>query len=375
MNKRKWIIIGSIAAIIILAVVIMGALSGMKPEAEKKEKEDIKRYVKATIVKYDDITSEFKETGRVASQSSIDLSPEVRGKILQGQVSLKKGQSFRKGQLLLKIYSQEAQLALKSRKSRFLNSLANILPDLKMDYKESYGTWLKFFEEVDINKSIPKLPEIRSNKEKIFLASRNILGDYYAIRSEEIMLSKYYLYAPFNGSFTAVYAEPGAIANPGVRIASMIRTDKLELEVPLEAANIKFIKKGQTVNIISAADNEEFKGRIIRISDFVDPATQSVSVFIDISGKKKSRVYQGEYMTAVFSDITLSEAMEIPRDAVFNQNEIFTIINGKLKKKAVKILKFNDETLIINGLKEGTEIVTEALINAVDNMEVEILHP
>ena len=373
--NRKLIIIGSIVIILILSFVITSVLKKMKPEEEKKEKEDIKRYVKVSVVKYEDIKSKFKETGRVASQNSIDLSPEVRGKILPGHVTLKKGQSFRKGQLLLKIYSQEAQLALQSRKSRFLNSLANILPDFKMDFNDSYNTWVKFFEAVDINKAIPKLPEIKSNKEKIFLASRNILGDYYAIKSEEIMLSKYYLYAPFNGSYTAVFAEPGAIANPGVRIASMIRTDKLELEVPVESANIKFIKTGQTVDIISAADNEKFTGKITRISDFVDPATQSVSVFIDISAKKNSRVYQGEYMTAVFSDITLKDAMEIPRDAVFNQNEVFTVKDGKLKKRTVNILKLNEETAIINGLNEGIKLVTEALINAVDNMEVEVLHP
>ncbi len=371
--NRKVVIIGSIALLLVLSFVIMGALSKMKPEEEKNEKEEIKRYVKAITVKYEDIKSEFKETGRVSSQSSIDLSPEVRGKILAGQVTLKKGQSFRKGQLLLKIYNQEAQLALKSRKSRFLNSLANILPDLKTDFKENYNTWLTFFENVDISKSIPKLPEIKSNKEKIFLASRNILADYYAIKSEEIILSKYYLYAPFNGSFTAVYAEPGAIANPGGRIASMIRTDKLELEVPIELENIKFVTNGKTVDIISSSDNESFKGRITRISDFVDPQTQSISVFIDVSARKNKRIYQGEYMTAVFSNILIKDAIEISRKAVFNQNQVFTIVDGKLKKKTVNVLKLNDETIIINGLDKGTKLVSEALINAVDNMEIEIL--
>lgn len=373
MNKRPLIILGSIVLILIVAVALSSVFSGMKPEEEKKEEEKIIRYVKASKIEYSDIESELTETGRVASKSIIDLSPEVRGKILNGTVQLKKGQSFRKGQLLLKIYNQEAQLALKAKKSSFLNSLANILPDMKMDYPERYQTWVDFFEAVEINKPLPKMPEIKSAKEKIFLSSRNILGTYYSIKSDEIILSRYYIYAPFNGSYTAVYAEPGAIANPGVRIASMIRTDKLELEVPVEVENVKFIKKGQTVNIISANDQEEFKGKITRISDFVDPQTQSVSVFIDISSKKSANVYQGEYMSVVFSNILLKDAYEIPRNAVFNQNEVFTVVEGKLKKRLVNILKMNDETILINGIDEGTMIVTESLINAVDNMEVEIL--
>ena len=123
------------------------------------------------------------------------------------------------------------------------------------------------------------------------------------------MLTKYYIYAPFNGAYTDVYAEPGAIASPGVRIARIIRTDKLELEVPVEATNIHFLKTGQTVEIISSDENEIFTGRILRISDFVDPTTQSVPVFMDISSRKNKRVYQGEYMTAVFSNIILENVM------------------------------------------------------------------
>ncbi len=373
MNKRKLIIIGSIAVIIVLSIIIMGILSGMRDEVEKKEKEDIKRYVKAIPVKYENSTSVLKETGRVASQNYVDLSPEVRGKILPGNVSLKKGQSFRKGQVLLRIYSAEFQLALQAKKSRFLTLTANILPDLKIDFNSSYQLWLDFFEKIDIKKTFPELPEIKSNKEKIFLSSRNILSEYYAIKSDEIMLSKYYLYAPFNGSFTEVYSEPGAVANPGVRIARMIRTDKLELEVPIETANIKYLKVGNTVEIISDNQDENSTGKITRISDFVDPKTQSVSVFIDLNRKKNSTIYQGEYMTAVFSNILLKDAMEIPRDAVFNQNQVFTVKNGKLKKQNIHILKMNDETIFFNGLETGIYVVTEALINAVDNLEVEIL--
>lgn len=372
--RKIIIVLVSIFLFLAISGIIAMKLKKMKPKEEHSEHKEIKRSVKVTTIKYQDVKSEFKETGRLASQSAINLSAEVRGKILAGQVSLKKGQSFRKGQLLLKIYNQEAKLALQAHKSRYLNSLANILPDLKTDFNESYTTWLNFFEAIDISKNLPKLPEIKSNKEKIFLASRNILGDYYNIRSSEITLSKYYLYAPFTGTYTAVFSEQGAIASPGQRIASMIRTDKLELEVPIEVENVKFIKKGQIINVLSSTDNQEFKGKIIRISDFVDPKTQSVSVFIDISARKNSRVFSGEYMTAIFSNLTLKNAIEIKRDALFNQNEVFIVADGKLKKQTVNVLKLNDNTAIINGLKEGDLLVNEALINAVENMEVKILN-
>ncbi len=374
MTKRKLLIsISGVLILIFLSIVLAVAFLKMKKTPEKKPPEIIKRYVKTVPVKYQTFNSEFKASGRVASQNKIDLSTEVRGKILPGQVSLKKGQSFRKGQLLFKIYDQEAKLALQAHKSRFLNALANILPDFKIDFKDSYQSWNTFFNSIDIRKDIPELPKINSNKEKIYLAGRNILSDWYSIKSEEIILRKYYIHAPFNGAFTNVYAEIGAIASPGVRIAQLIRTDKNELEVPVEAVNIRFLKTGQKVKILSGDKNETFTGTILRISDFVDPNTQSVPVFIDISARKNIPVYQGEYMEAVFSNIKLENVFEITREAVFNQNHVFIVENGKLRKKSVNIVKINEITMFINGLPENSIIVNEALINAEENMNVEIL--
>ena len=145
------------------------------------------------------------------------------------------------------------------------------------------------------------------------------------------------------------------------------------MEVPVEAVNIRFLKVGQKVNIISNDKNEAFSGRILRISDFVDPSTQSVPVFIDISARKNKRVYQGEYMQAIFSNIKLENVFEISREAVFNQNQVFTVEDGKLRKVPVKVVKINESTLFFNGLPENTLVVNEALINAEENMKVEVL--
>ena len=371
MKKRHFIITGAVLLILILSFAGMKGLMSMKTKTPEKEKTEVKRYVKAEPVKYSDIKSSIKTTGRVASQNYVDLSSEVQGKILRGKVSMKKGESFKKGQLLVRIYSAEASLALQARKSRFMNSVANLLPDFKIDFKDSYENWLKFFDETKINKKIPKLPEIKSAQEKIYLASRNILSDYFTIKSEEIRLSKYAIYAPFNGSFTDVFAEPGAIANPGAKLAKMIRTDKLELEVPVEIENANRINEGNFVEIHSGNGLSEYKGKVIRKSDFVDPKTQSVSIFIALLDAKK--VYQGEYMTALFSDINIKDAMEIPRNAVFNHNEIFTVIDGKLQKSTIDILKINEKSLIFNGINEGVFVVTEPLINAVENTDVEVI--
>ena len=335
--------------------------------------EEQKRYVRAEPVVYSNVEVLVTATGRLASQQYVDISSEVQGMILDGNVRFKKGQSFKKGDLLVKIYDKEASLNLQSRKSRFLTSIANILPDFKIDFADSYDTWVDFFESIDIKQDLPDLPEIASSQEKIFLSSRNILSDFYSIRSEEERYRKHRIYAPFNGSFTNVYTEVGAIANPGSRLATIIQTDKLELEVPVETVDVQWISLNDEVYVTSEEGTGNWTGKVIRIADFVDPGTQSISVFVSLYSTPENPLFQGEYLRAHFPGKVIRNSMEIPRNAVFNLDEVYTVEEGKLKKHRIEIKKVNESTLVFTGIDEGTLLVVEPLINVVENSSVEIL--
>ena len=239
-----------------------------------------------------------------------------------------------------------------------------------MDYPESYPTIKDFFDDIKIDEPLPDLPEIKSEQEKIFLASKNILNDYYTIKGSEVRLSKYRIQAPFNGSYTDVMLEVGAIANPGSRIARIISTGALELEVPVEISEIKWLKIGQSVLVTSEDEQISWNGKIIRIADFVDQGTQSVSVFVTVNPAKEKPLYEGQYLKAHFTGYTIEDAMEIPRRAVFNSNMVFVVNDSIISKREVNIIKINQESLIFNGLDPGTVVVAEPLVGAIDGNKV-----
>jgi multidrug efflux pump subunit AcrA (membrane-fusion protein) len=373
MKERRVIILIAILMILGISFGGMTILGNLKEEPEKEPKEIAKKYVLAKPVKYSKTNSNIIASGRVESQDFFDLSTEVQGKILRGNVPLKKGQSFRQGQVIVHIYNKEYVLNLKAHKSRFLNAVANLLPDFKVDYPNSYPKWQEFFAKIDLEMNLPKLPEIESEQEKIYLASKNLLSEYYTIKSEEELLRKYTIFAPFSGSFSEVYLHTGSIANPGSRIATIIRTDKLELEVPVDEYEAKWVNIGDPVKVTNESGDTEWTGRVVRKSSFINPTTQSITVFVSLSSSAKNPIYKGMYLNAKFPGLTLNQTMEIPRNAVFNTNEVFTIKDSVLKKEEIMIHKINEKTLIFSGLDEGTELVVEPLINATENMKVYIL--
>ncbi len=360
---RRIIIVVAFVFIIGLSFGLMKYLIAQKEEPQKRAAGNTRRYVKTEKVEYKTINSSVEEAGRISSVRDIDIVAEASGKIIKGKISLKKGADFKKGDLLFTIYKDEAALTLQSKKSQFQNSIANILPDIRMDFKDSENDFLNFFNSIEVDKKLPVLPEINNEKLKIFLASRNFLSDYYSIRRDELQLSRYSIYAPFNGTFTEVYLEVGAYTNIGGRVAHAIQTDKLEMEVPLRKVDAAWVSIGDEVDVSRDGDPLSWKGKVIRKGKFLDDGFQRQALFVSLDNVKTHSLLIGEYLSATFPAYPVKEVMEMTRNAVFNSNEVFVVVDSRLETRDIEIVKLNAKTLLFRGLEEGCTLVTQALIN------------
>ncbi len=360
---RRIVIVISLIFIVGLSYGLMRFLISQKAEPPARRTIEARRYVEADIIKYDEVLSPISEPGRMSSFAEIDLSAEASGKIIRGDISLKKGSSFKKGDVIFSIYPDEAKLALKAKKSQFLNSLALLLPDIAIDFEDYENKFTSFFSSISIDNPLPSFPEVKEEKLQIFLSSKNILSDYYSIQKDELQLSRYIVRAPFSGTLTDVFLEAGAYTGMGGRVAHAIQTDLLELEVPLMRFDAAWVKIGDKVVVISENKAVKWTGVIKRKSQFVDESTQSQNVYVSIDNNTNHVLMSGEYLSATFPDIPVDNVMEIPRNAVFNTDEVFIVENKRLQNKTINIVKINTRTLLFNGLNEGDTLVTQPLIN------------
>lgn len=368
MKKRQFIILGSALAMLLISVSLMKYLASLKEEPETKRPPEIKKYVKTTPVKYEDVPTNIIAFGRVQSAQYLDLLSEVAGRMYEGQVRLKEGARFQKGTLLFYVDDTEASLTLKSQKSNFLRDLAAIMPDLKIDFSSSYPSWERYFNVLDINKELPELPVVQHEKERTFLATKGIFSSYYSIKSAEARLKKYRYYAPFDGSISEVALESGAYISAGTRIGRIIRTGVLELRVAVETRDIAWVQMGTPSEIYSDETQQSWKGEVTRISDFVNQNTQSVDVFVSID-QGRQKIYDGQFLQAAIPARTIKDGMIIPRSVLYNGNEVFVLEDSLLKRKEVTIHRVMENEAIFSGLSEGEELVIEPLINAHNNMK------
>lgn len=360
---RRIVIVVSIIFILGLAYGLMRFLQAQKAPPPVRRNIVAQRYVKTEPVQYKKIASEVSERGRLSSLAEIDVIAEASGKIEAGQVSLKKGASFRKGQVLFEIYPDEAELSLQARKSQYQNTLAGILPDLVIDYPEAEDAFMDFFSSIKVDRPLPELPEVKNETLKIFLASRNVISEYYEIKKDELQLERRIVRAPFDGTYKEVYMEVGAYANTGGRIARAIQTGHLEQEVPLLIEDAEWVKVGDPVQITAQGSDQSWTGSVIRKGQFVDENTQRQSIFIQIKNHGERKLLSGEYFQASFPVRPIEGVMEVPRNSVFNSNEVFVVRSGRLAKEKINVVKVNERTLIFNGLPSGDTLVVQQLIN------------
>jgi multidrug efflux pump subunit AcrA (membrane-fusion protein) len=367
MTKRQIIIVAVGLSIIFGSVFLAGFLASLKQNEEKEAPPIPVKAVKTAPVNYKDIQTTISGYGRVVAAEQIELIAEKSGQIKRNGALLKVGRDFNAGQLIFAIDDNEQRLNLLSAKSNFLKDLASVLPDIKIDFVEAYEKWNRYFNSINLDESIPELPKYATEKEKTFLATRNIFSSYYNIKSQETSLAKHRVYAPYKGTITEVYQQEGSVVNPGTRVAKYIRTDKKELRIAVEVENIKWVKKGSAVLITDDSESHRWTGRISRIGEYVNPNTQSLDVFIEIT-KGSKLLYDGLYLKAVLSGAEIADAAILPREAVFDRNKVYVLEDTVLKVREITVHKTDENTVVYNGLKKGELVVVEPLLNAFNNM-------
>ncbi|MEL6192426.1 MAG: efflux RND transporter periplasmic adaptor subunit [Bacteroidota bacterium] len=368
----KRILVSVIGAVLILVGgrYAQKSLAGRETPVRQMSFTEQTKTVKAEPVEYRSREIAISNIGRVLSENAIDLITEVQGTIERGDVLLKRGQRFRKGQVLFKVNDEEARLGLYAQKSNFMTTLAGILPDLKLDFPDTYEAWQTYFDQLSVEEALPTLPEIKNSQEKIFFSTKNVINEYYNIKSAEERLSKYVVKAPFSGSIFDVLQEVNSVVNNGTRVARIAQAGLLELEVPIRVEDLSYLRTGLTVDVYAENRESKWRGRVKRIGSIVDPTTQSVNVYIGFSSGGK-QIYEGQYLTVQIPGTRVRDVMEIPRNAVFNQNQVYVVNDSSLLNvKSIQIEKLNDETLYFSGLPKGEKVVTEPLVNVYENMPV-----
>lgn len=368
MDKRK--IILSLLGV----VLIVGAIFGAKAIIDSKEqpKPNIQKTVKTVFVdtvKNSSIAIKIPANGNLVAKDRVELYAEVQGVFRYSSQDFKAGQAYQRGQTLLKIDAAEYEASVQSAKSELYNQITAIMPDLRLDYPEIFPKWQQYLNNLDVNSSIPPLPEPANDKERYFISGRGINSAYFNIKNLEQRLVKYRITAPFNGVLTEALVTEGTLIRNGQKLGEFIDPEVYELQVSIGKQYADLLQVNEKVSLTDNSGNKTYEGKVSRINARIDQATQTVNVFIEVAAQG---LKEGMYMQANLDARNEENAIEIDRSLVNDRNEIFTVQDSVLKTIEVKPVYFSDRKVVIKGVPDGEVIITRQVSGAYNGMPVKI---
>lgn len=352
--------------------LIVGAFFFAKYLVDNKNKPKpvIPKVVKTVLVDTVENTTVpivISANGNLTAKQRVELYSEVQGIFKTGSKLFKPGQKFNKGETLIRLDASEYYASVQSAKSNLYNSIAAIMPDLRLDFPDVFPKWQSYLNGFDLNKSTPKLPEISNEKENYFITGRGIVSSYYNVKNLEQRLTKYRITAPFTGILTEALVTEGTLVRNGQKLGEFINPSVYEMEVAISKSFADILKEGESVSLTSLDNTKIYNGKVSRVNGSIDATTQTITVYIEV---KHDDLKEGMYLEANLNAEKVENAIEIDRNLLLDSQEIYVVRDSLLDVIPVKPAHFSNESVVLKDIPNGTIILRKPVPGAYAGMHV-----
>lgn len=360
-----------ILSVIGVLLIVGSYLFAKKLIADKNKPKPVKEKVVKTVFTDTVVNGTVKivipANGSLVAKRRVEIYSEVQGVFKASNLVFKPGQHYLKGQALIRIDAAEYAASVQSAKSNLYNSIAAIMPDLRLDFPDIFKKWETYLNNFDLNKTTPELPKTTSNKENYFITGRGIISAYYNVKNLELRLLKYNIYAPFSGVLTEALVTEGSLIRSGQKLGEFIDTSVYEMEVALSKNYASLLKVGENVALTNLEKTESYKGKVSRVNGSIDATTQTITAYIDV---KSDVLKEGMYLEAHLNAKEEQQAIEVDRNLLSENNEIFIIRDSILDVIAAKPVYYSDTKVVLKQVPDGTVILKKQVPGAYAGMLV-----
>ncbi|MFT4611323.1 MAG: multidrug efflux pump subunit AcrA (membrane-fusion protein) [Glaciecola sp.] len=353
-------------------VLIVGALYIGNNIANSKKKtrpipEKVIKTVFTDTVQNGTVQIIIPANGSLVSKRRVELYAEVQGVFRTSGKLFKPGQKYNRGEALIRIDASEYYASVQSSKSNLYNSIAAIMPDVRLDFPEVFPKWESYLKGFDLNKTTPKLPEMTSEKENYFITGRGIISNYYNVKNLEQRLAKFNIRAPFKGILTEALVTEGSLIRNGQKLGEYIDPSVYEMEVALSKTYASLLKVGESVELNNIEHTETYSGKVSRVNGSIDPTTQTITAFVEV---KNEALKEGMYLEANLNAKEEDDVIEISRNLFLDTEQIFTVRDSVLHLIDVTPVYFSDSKVILRAVPDGTVILSKPVPGAYAGMLV-----
>jgi len=318
--KKKWLIVGVIIIIIIIALFIGSRFLNKADEGELTEKSvDINITPQMiTSVERGDLKKTVSTSGYLQPADEKALIFSLNGEI--EDILISEGERVTEGEVLVRLEKSQQEL-----------------------------NYLKAKNTYELIKTSGSESEINEQELNFQIAKKNL---------EDTTLK-----APFSGLITNISVKPDDYINSGSEVAYIIDDSCYEIEVAVNEIDSLEIKVGQeAIIILDAFPGREFSGSVKEIHNYTQNVNGVVTLPVTVQLDKTDKQFKPGFSALVEIIIGRAEGeLLVPISAILDRKGQQTVVKVVDNKPVFTPVKagFSDGvyTAIEEGLAEGEEIV------------------
>ena len=321
-----------------------------------------------------DVATATLETIEEGTAITGDLHPietvEVRSR-LEGDlvgVFVKEGQFVQQGQLLARFEDSEQESAQRSAEADRVAARMEL----------STAQWnLDQSAELFRAGAIAER-DYKTAQQAVEAARARVAAVEARLRSSTIASRDTRVVAPTSGTIDKRNVEDGERVTRGTSMFTIVRNDRLELAAAVAARQANAVRVGQAVHF--TADGKAFDGRVARVSPTIDPASRSITVYVEVPNTG-GQLKGGTFATGRVVSRTLANVLTVPGAAIRQSQEgghpFVYRVEGRTVNTAPVQVGVVDEQLgkveVTTGLSAGDRVIVGNVGTLGRGMQVNIL--
>ncbi|PFU21967.1 efflux RND transporter periplasmic adaptor subunit [Bacillus cereus] len=383
-KKKKWIIIGVIALIVIVAAANIFVMQGKKKGTTKTDAVSFEKVTERKLNNTKLISGQVKP-GKIESF----YADPTKGKVKD--IAVKEGQEVEKGTKLFSYDNEEINLQMKQ--SELDQKMADMRYDQGKKKIDSLKKEIKKAKDSGAGKEVTDPMEEQVSELEMTQKTTELEKEKGKLQKEELnkKQNELTIYSNFSGVVQKLDKDGAqnssqALGGQGKAFLQVASKDPFQIQGTLTELQKAQIQKDQTFTVTAKANGKQkWTGKITEVSEFptssemaqaggVGEATQNMSQYTYKASLDSQEGLSPGYHVSLQVNLENKTMIAVPSKSIIEKgDDVFVYIEekGKLRKQNVKKgATDGDWTEIVEGITVGQKVVKNTSDNVYEGMEV-----
>jgi RND family efflux transporter MFP subunit len=373
----------SLKIVLPIAVLFAGIAGAVLLASSRKAPPRVERTAPGPLVEIlaaspTDVPIVVEGHGEVVAKVSVEVVPQVAGRVVEVSPSMVAGGFFKANQTLFVIEPRDYELGV----DRSQAAVARAEVQLERELAEADVARQEWDElhpgEEPSSGLVVREPQVRQAKVELEAAKADLAV-------ARLNLERTRVSVPFDGVVVSETVDLGQFVTTGRALATVYGTDTVEVRVPLERGELEWFdipngsgRTGPRVEVSAgvAGVRHTWEGRVVRMEAQLDATSRMAHVVVEVQRPFAASGGRPPLMPNTFVDVrifgsTLDDVVPLPRHALRDGENVWVFDDGSLRILGVDVARADRERVYVSaGLEAGDEVIVSALDAVTDGMKV-----